>query len=122
MRTTLAEGLFPVLITSVAAGIAVRWVLPVVLVGLAKLVRMAVSLLTGVAILPEFVVSRAHRQRDENPPLAAYEYSDLLCWLAKHVHSSIGFVLYRIARVSKALPIMLIFIVAAIIMAGWVLN
>jgi hypothetical protein len=122
MRTTLAEGILPVLAAAVVSGIAVRWVLPPVFVGLAKLVRMVVSLLAGIAILPEFMVSRAHRERAANPPLAAYQYSDLVCWLAKQAHSCIGFILRQCASMSRGVPIMLVFIVAAIVMAGWVLN
>lgn len=110
--TGFLRGLFEVISTAVASGLAVRWVLPVAF-------RMALGLLedvlkasAAVILLPELLVSRAARARGDCPPKAAYLYGSVVTAGLRFVLLALRRGLRGLAIAAQNLPVVAVGVVA----------
>jgi energy-coupling factor transporter transmembrane protein EcfT len=115
-------GAVEVMIAVAVACLTTRWVAPLVLRTLAKSIQAAVVVVAAVAILPEYYLSTDSRRRHRNPPQLAYDYGAAVGWVASLIHRVVGALLHGVARAIRAIPMVLVAVVAAVLTAGRLLG
>jgi hypothetical protein len=90
----------PAVLAMCCACVAGRWLLPLLLRWLGKLVDAVIGVVGAVLVLPEFWVS-ARRTR---PSPFAYDYGDAVAAAVRFVHVVVAFVLGRTADGARSVP------------------
>lgn len=118
----IPPGAVPVLIAVLIACLTTRWIAPLVLQMLARLIQIAVAMVAAVMIYPEYRVSTASRRRHLDPPQLAYDYGAAVGWLASLIQRTIGWLLGHLAAAIRAIPLALVAILAGGLTIGWLLG
>lgn len=92
------------LVFATVACLAVRYLVPVVLMVLVDLLCGVVGMLAALVVLPEFWISTAYRRDGGCPPHVAYLYGEGVCRLARLGHRAIRLTLRSLANGAHTMP------------------
>lgn len=118
----IPPGTGPVLIAVLVACVTTRWLAPLVLHMLARSIQTTVALVATLMIFPEYCVSSRSRRRHLDPPQLAYDYGCVVGWVASLIHRTIGWLFRHLAAAIRAIPLVLVAMLAGGLTIGWLLG
>jgi hypothetical protein len=118
----LPPGTVPIVVAVVVAGATTRWIAPLSIRLLATLIQSTVATVAAVMVLPEYYFSTTSRRRDRDPPQFAYDYGAVIGSAARLANWVIGFCFFGMAKAIRAIPLVWVAVIAALIAIGWMLG